>query len=111
MSKNQSTTPIILITFFLEALGITLAITRSIIRQKSWMRYFDEGAFMSWFSFAQLIITSGLAWQVFQVRKQTFLKFYHHQKYQLWALIAIGFLFLGIDEVIQIHEKTDDFIH
>lgn len=63
-----------------------------------------EASFITWISFAQLLITSIFCWQIFNQRGRKGEAF-------LWLAISIGFLFLSVDEVARIHENMDSIIH
>lgn len=65
-----------------------------------------EGAFITWLSSAQLFLCSIFAWKIFLHRKASIDVKSKNWQYLLWVIIAIGFLYLGIDEIGQIHEKS-----
>ena len=69
---------------------------------KSPEQYFGkEASPITWVSFFQLLTIAVLSWKTFKIRKGML----------LWGIIALGFLFLSIDEVARIHENMDSFIH
>lgn len=72
--------------------------------------HFKEGGLITWVSFFQLLAISGLSWRIF-IMEPTRDIFALRSSPTLWALIAVGFLFLAGDEVMQIHEKLDRFTH
>lgn len=99
----------IILLFDLLVLGLT--IRRAVLLGKSPMRYFGETGIISWFSCIQLLILSGLAWKIYRIRKLAPIETKGKKLPQtLWKLIAIGFLFLAVDEIVQIHETTDVLI-
>ncbi|MDY6901825.1 MAG: hypothetical protein SWZ49_27670 [Cyanobacteriota bacterium] len=74
------------------------------------MVYFGETGIISWLSCIQLLVLSGLSWRISWVRKQVETKVKKSPK-TLWQLIALGFFYLAVDEILQIHEATDWLIH
>ncbi|EAW35439.1 hypothetical protein [Lyngbya sp. PCC 8106] len=99
-----------ILLFDLVFLGLT--IRRAVLLGKSPMVYFGETGIISWLSCLQLLILSGLAWKIYRIRKLAPIETKGKKLPQtLWKLIAIGFLFLAVDEIVQIHEATDFLIH
>ena len=71
---------------------------------KAPMQYFGtEASVITWLSFFQLLTIAYFSWKTYKLRKE--------KSAILWGLIAIGFLFLSIDEVARLHENMDRFIH
>jgi len=73
--------------------------------------YFGEHYPITWLSFVQLIIISGLSWSVFKLYKVKFNLHDWRSPHTIWAIIAVVFLFLACDEKFGIHEALDRFIH
>ncbi|ERT04388.1 putative membrane protein [Lyngbya aestuarii BL J] len=96
-----------ILLFDLVFLGLT--IRRAVLLGKSPMVYFGETGIISWLSCLQLLVLSGLAWQISGVRKQVNLKGKKAPQ-TLWQLISIGFFYLAVDEIGQIHETVDVLI-
>lgn len=96
-----------------DVLFIGAMMIRAILNQKTPMRYFGETGIISWFSCLQLLILAGLAWKIYRIRKLAHIEETKgkHAPQTLWKLIAMGFLFLAVDEIVQIHEATDILIH
>ncbi|MEM9770725.1 MAG: hypothetical protein AAF889_03845 [Cyanobacteria bacterium P01_D01_bin.73] len=83
---------------------------RAIMRGKSPMRYFGEAGIISWLSFLQLLALAMLSLWIFLVRKRSApLRWTAPQS--LWRWMAIGFFFLAVDEIAQIHEMVDNGFH
>ncbi len=61
-----------------------------------------EASFITWVSFAQLLGVSVISYKISKNRGKEGL---------LWLIVAVGFLFLSIDEVARIHENMDSIIH
>ena len=74
-------------------------------------KYFGEHYPITWLSFIQLIIISGLSWSVFKLYNVKFKLRYWRDPHTIWAIIAVAFLFLACDEKFGIHEALDRFIH
>jgi len=74
-------------------------------------RHFGEGGFTTWVSGAQLLATSYANWKIWRSRAGQFGRRGRHEPIVLWALMAAGFLFLTVDELVQIHEQLDQWIH
>ncbi|MEA5521696.1 hypothetical protein [Limnoraphis robusta] len=95
-----------------DLLFIGAMMIRAILNQKTPMRYFGETGIISWFSCLQLLILAGLAWKIYRIRKLSQVETKgKHAPQTLWKLIAMGFFFLAVDEIVQIHEATDFLIH
>ena len=95
----MSTKSILLLTLFINLLFVGIGLFIG----KTPEQYFaKEASYITWVSFLQLLIISNLSWQTFKLKKNRSL---------LWAIIAVGFLFLATDEVIRIHENLDHIIH
>ena len=97
-----------ILLFDLVFLGLT--IRRAVLLGKSPMVYFGETGIISWLSCVQLLVLSGLAWRISSVRKQAKIQGKKAPQ-NLWKLIGLGFIYLAIDEIVQIHEGTDWLIH
>ncbi|NET06305.1 MAG: hypothetical protein F6K16_16705 [Symploca sp. SIO2B6] len=80
------------------------------LRGKRPSRYFNEGGYISWISFFQLLACAILAWRIFKLHKGKLTFSTPKSSYRLWSIIALGFLFLAIDEVVEIHERIEDMI-
>lgn len=114
MAKSISSQRIIIFTFVLEFLIIVSALLRAFFLNVNPIRYFDEQGYVSWFSFFQILFASYLAWKVYKTRKSTALNNQTNSSlnsYKFWAILSLGFLFLGLDEMLQFHEQLDFLIH
>ncbi len=89
----------------LTALSINLVfILIGVFIVKSPMQYFGtEASVVTWLSFFQLLTIAYFSWKTYKLRNT--------KSAILWGLIALGFLFLSIDEVARLHENMDSFIH
>lgn len=97
---------------FFYIIASTIAVVRALNYGKSPSVYFDEGGIMTWLSFIQLLICSGISFKIFQFRKNQLIFYKNNRNLSiLWLIISIGFIFLSLDEILQIHEKADKFIH
>lgn len=102
---------ILFIILFLETLVITIAITISLSLNISPETYFgevDNGGYLTYFSFLQLLITAFLSLKIFNIHK-------HVQQLRhlglFWLIICIGLFYLALDDLIGIHEQLDLWIH
>jgi hypothetical protein len=62
-------------------------------------------------SFAHLLATSIITWRIFKARAASVSERGWRAPHVVWALIAAGFLYFGIDEVGRIHENTSLWIY
>lgn len=72
---------------------------------------FKEDAFVTKFSYYQLLFSSFLSFYVFNIRKSQLQISSWRSLPVVWLLIALGFLYLSFDEVNQYHENLDINIH
>ena len=96
----------------LDLLAVTLALGMGVVRHGDPIVYAGEGESVTWLSFAHLLVTGGVADIVFRLRT--------HGRPPLcgwrdprWIrlLLAVGFLFLAVDEVARLHESFDRSVH
>ncbi len=74
--------------------------------------FMGEGRLISFVSGAHLIAASVVAFLVFQTRKASDTGDKHiRRSFCLWFFIALGFAYLTVDELAQIHEALDHLIH
>ncbi|MGB6298870.1 MAG: hypothetical protein WBF90_22195 [Rivularia sp. (in: cyanobacteria)] len=113
MRKSVASKKFILSTIVLEVLVIGSALLRAFLLNVNPKRYFDDQGYVSWFSFLQILFAAFLAWKVYKSRKSDVVinDSNKSKSYNLWAIISFGFLFLGLDEILKIHENVDFFIH
>jgi hypothetical protein len=74
-------------------------------------RYFRESSYTTWVSGAQLLAIGLLAWKIWRRRGGWLFPDGWKEPSFLWFLIAIGFFFLSVDELVQVHESVDRSIH
>ena len=87
------------------------ALLRAMLLNRDPERYFADQGYVTWFSFLQILIVAYFAWKIFQSRKSAVTLNNWKASYNLWAILSLGFVFLGIDELWKIHENIDLFIH
>ena len=97
---------------YVDFLAVLLALGLGFAWHQNPTAYTGEGDPITWLSFAHLLAISGLAGGVFSCRTggsrdPTVWR----QPAFVWLLIALGFLFLAVDEVAKIHESLDRFAH
>lgn len=117
MNKNNSLKNAILITFGIDILGIAIAVSRAIILERSPMRYFGEGGFMTWISVIQLFVIAIFCWKIGNVRKlvtKTRINKYRFlskkKTFLFWYIAGAGMFFFALDDAFKIHENLDRFI-
>ena len=79
------------------------------------MAHFEEFRVATFYSVAQLLACSALAWAVFRERQregnQAPKAPFRLRSLHLWVVISFGFLFLAADDLLLIHEIIDKLIH
>ena len=75
------------------------------------LKHFGEFHFVTWFSFAQLLLLSVLSSRIFDIGVSGERKHILRSAGFIWAIIAFGFFFLALDEIFLIHEIIDVAIH
>jgi len=77
-------------------------------------RHFNEISFITLLSAIQLVACSILSWKIFKLRSLSSSKDPASKNsglYIVWKVISLGFIYLALDEVAQIHEGLDKLIH
>ena len=97
---------------FLDLLAVTLAVGTSVVLHGHPSVYMEEGEWVTWLSFAHLLVTGGLAGVVFRLRTHGCppLRGWRDPRW-IWLLLAAGFLFLAVDEAARLHESFDHSVH
>ena len=92
-----------------DLLAVTLAVLTGVVLYGSPEYYLREGKPVTWLSFAHLLVISGLAGIVFRLRTHGCppLRGWRDPRW-IWPLVAVGFLFLAVDEVTELHERGFD---
>ena len=105
-------TTLLLSLVYVDFLAVLLALGLGFAWHQNPTAYTGEGDPITWLSFAHLLVTGGLAGGVFYCRTGSCrdLAVWRHPAF-VWLLIALGFLFLAVDEVAKIHESLDRFVH
>lgn len=76
-------------------------------------RYFGEGRYTTFFSAAQLLAVGWFSWLTFRERCRRSVSSAgapaaeRHWQKAVWLLVALGFVFLAVDEIWEIHEQLD----
>lgn len=100
--------PVLLGNLVLISVAVILGWSRDPAR---FSRYFDEGRFPMIFSCLQLAAVAVLAVGIYRRRRTLSAARGWRAGYQLWGLIAAGFVFLALDEGFQFHEQIDHWVH
>ena len=108
MKKSPSLKSTIILVLGIDSLMIAIAVGRAILLDRNPLRYFGEGGFITWLSIIQLLFIAYLCWKIsiFRSRKHSRLKGWKNPG-RLWQAMTAGFIFLALDEYLQIHEKID----
>ena len=93
-----------------ETLAIVIALALGYL-QGNIETPFKEGGLITWISFFQLLLIAGLSWKVFTLHNGVLNRRGWRSPQMVWAIIAIGFIYLAFDELTLIHETLDKFIH
>tara|TARA_Y100001968_G_C19418942_1_gene750609 strand:+ start:573 stop:1292 length:720 start_codon:yes stop_codon:yes gene_type:complete len=112
MIRSKTTLSILFFSLSLNLTGIIYAIYRGINRG-DFARYYKEGYFLTNISTLHLVIISFLCLYTYFLRRR-YLKTHdtnNKGKPNLWLILFLSFLFLGIDEQFMIHEYIDIFTH
>ena len=97
---------------YVDFLAVLLALGLGFAWYQNPTAYTGEGDPITWLSFAHLLVTGGLAGGVFYCRTGGGLDLaVWRQPAFVWLLMALGFLFLTVDEVAKVHESLDRFVH
>ena len=105
-------TAFLLSLVYVDFLAVLLALGLGFAWHQNPTAYTGEGDPITWLSFAHLLVTGCLAGGVFYCRTGGSLDpaVWRHPAF-VWLLIALGFLFLAVDEVAKVHESLDRFVH
>ena len=97
---------------FLDLLAVTLALGTSVVLHGHPSVYMEEGEWVTWLSFGHLLVTGGLAGIVFRLRTHGSppLRGWRDPRW-IWLILAVGFLYLAVDEVATLHESVDRLVH
>lgn len=101
---------VLFLAFLFDILAIGIAVLLGFVKGDVG-EYFGEHYPITWLSFFQLLVISGLSWTIFNLYKVKFNLRHWRSPHFIWAIIAAGFLFLALDEKFGIHEALDKFIH
>jgi len=97
--------------FSFEAVLILAGVSRALMYDRNPMRYFDEGGFITWLSVLQLFFIGYLCHKISRLRlRQNIPLRGWRNPGRAWQAMAVGFVFLALDEYFQIHEAMDAMI-
>lgn len=98
------------LTFLLIGLDIAL-VAFGVVIGDDFVDAFKERRLVSLFSVFQLVVISLISLVIFLEEKKNTGNFSIKAPYLIWGIIAICFLYMGIDELVEIHESLDKLIH
>lgn len=100
------------LVFFLVLILNSLAVSAGvIIYSYTHVDPFSEGGFITKLSVFQLLVTSWLSYKIFQARRAMSRHSLSRDSSAVWLIVALGFLFLAVDDIYMIHENLDHLIH
>lgn len=95
-------------------LGInTVAVLLSVwvgISQGNLPAYFGEGSVITWISALQLLAIAFVSLKLYLLRDGQQRWSWRSPTF-IWLLVALGFVFLAADELLEIHEQLDAWLH
>src|SRR5690606_18933425 len=102
----------------LMAINLTLVISTVYVEIFYHIQFYKEGYLMTWLSFAHLGLIALVSWMTFKARApkeatlgwQAWKRKLWEPQY-IWLILAAGFAFLALDEVLMLHEVVDKLIH
>lgn len=96
----------------IDMLAVALAVGSGVALHGDPSAYTGEGEPITWLSFAHLVAIGMLAGGVFYLRTDGhfFIHAWRDPRW-IWPIIALGFLFLAVDEVVRLHESLDHALH
>lgn len=98
-----------LFPILLFAVDIAL-LTIAVLLGKRPTSLMGEGKLITWVSAAQLIGLGLLSAMIYVIKKEK-KTFSVKDEVSVWALMALGFFFLAVDELTQIHENIKKWFH
>lgn len=111
-SNSTSANRDLILVLVFNALVISSSIFLALVKGVKIGWYFAEGNTpITLLSTIQLLVLSIIAWDIFRKRRASNAELDNGSSYMVWILIALGFLFLSLDERLLIHENMDSLIH
>jgi hypothetical protein len=101
---------LIFLVIVFETIVLGTAIFLGVLRNKP-LAHFGERKFVTVVSVLQLLVIAWLAYRIWQIRRVPGERPWWKSPTSIWLLMAVGFVFLGVDEFIGIHESIDKRIH
>jgi hypothetical protein len=80
------------------------------IHQGNALEHFEEDGFITAVSVLLLLGTSVLAGRIWRIRRRDTAPSTKRSSV-IWALLTIGFFFLALDELLELHESLDHVLH
>jgi hypothetical protein len=68
--------------------------------------FFDEGSLITWLSFLQLLLMGFFSYKIYLIKKTN----QKHREHFFWLIASLGFVFMAVDDLGQIHEKLEGLI-
>ncbi len=106
LSRKSIYVSIFLFESFMIVIALYLGITEGYI-----LKYFGERRLITLLSCSQLLVISFLSFLIFVKRNEKLTLNIYQSSHFVWLIMSCGFLFLALDDLFRIHEKTDKLIH
>jgi hypothetical protein len=112
MSFKLPSTPNLatLLVLFFDTVIVAFAIGQAFHLSRPIVMHFHENGWITRLSFIQLLAASVLAWMTFHLRAGKFSLKNWRSPSTFWLIVAIGFVFLAIDEGFELHEMMQPII-
>jgi hypothetical protein len=95
-----------LLFLLIDSIALAVAVGRAMYLERPITRYFHENGYITQLSIIQLLIAAAIASIVFKLSIGEFKLNGWRSSCILWFIIAIGFLFLAVDEAFELHEDV-----
>jgi len=74
-------------------------------------KHFGENEVVTWFSGLLLVATGWVSFRIYQARRPSIHGTWWRSPQAIWALMAVGFVFLAADDLFRLHGRTDRLVH
>jgi len=94
----------------IDTVAVVAAVVVGLLRGNP-AKEFGERHSMTFFSSLQLLAVAWVSWDIYRIRRPGREGSVWRSQALIWALMAAGFVFLALDDLLMIHEKTDKLVH
>jgi hypothetical protein len=100
--------PFLLVILLINAIAIAAPL---LLVSNARPHFVDEGGFITRLSFFHLYAIGCVSASLYAVRREASPRKGWRESYWLWFFVALGFMFLALDEILEIHEHMDGYLH